>query len=349
MYPAAAAFPSCRTSGAARYSGRMTIGKTRSALTVILMLLFAAVGQGDDVVAKNGMQGDLEEAKEDVRSRLADFVEADATAELRGASGFSVAPAQSTYGSSGMRIELFGRVGLPLLNVSAEDSIQLMGVPPPGAEGGGDSISASRLTSEFGWGAGARLMSGNWGIEASYNVFESRDLTPSWLVADSLELPEEKAAQFGQPLVASEARLILGQAIRVFQLGGGAELSLGLGAGWIRATDSGTDRLLSSGPSEFSSEDLPILPAFVSEVDFTADRTSVVYVGSLGVAFRFGRIMLRPRVDVVVSRELTTDLTIGIEDLGELGAEELGEVGLHFGTSVRPTIFLFSVDVGLGN
>ena len=313
------------------------------------MLLFAAVGQGDDARAKNGTPADAEEAKEDIREQLSDSLATDATTGLRGALGFSVAPAQSYSGSPGMRIELFGRAGLPLLNVSAEDSIQFMGGLRAGAEGGGDSTSASRLSLEFGWGAGARLMSGNWGIEASYNVFEGRDLTPSWLVADSLELREEEAARFGQPLVASEARLILGQAIRVFQLGGDAELSLGLGAGRIRATDSGTDRLRSSGPSEFSSEGLPILPAFVSEVDFTADRTSVVYVGSLGVAFRFGRIMLRPRVDVVVSRELTTDLTIGFEGLGELGAEELGEAGLHFGTSVRPTIFLFSVDIGLGN
>ena len=59
--------------------------------------------------------------------------------------------------------------------------------------------------------------------------------------------------------------------------------------------------------------------------------------------------MLRPRVDVVVSRDLTTDLTIGFPDLGELGPEELGEVGLHYGTSVRPTIYLFSLDIGLGN
>ncbi len=315
----------------------------------VLLLPFAAAGQGDDAGARNVAQGDVEEANEDIREQLSDSLATDATTGLRGALGFSVAPAQSYYGSSGMRIELFGRAGLPLLNVSAEDSIQITGGMAAGVEGGGDSISASRLTSEFGWGVGARLMSGNWGIEGSYNIFESLDLTPSWLIADSHGVPEEEAALFGQPLVASQARLVLGQAIRVFQLGGGAELSLGIGAGWIQATDSGTDLLLSSGPSEFSSEDLTIPSAFVPEVDFTTDRTSVVYVGSLGVAFRFGRIMLRPRVDVVVSRELTTDLTIGFPDLGELGPEELGEVGFHYGTSVRPTIYLFSLDIGLGN
>ena len=196
MYPAAAAFPSCRTSGAARYSGCMTIGKTRSALTVVLMLLFAAVGQGDDARAKNGAEGDLEDDKgrgeggHPAATRR--FPGGGRDDRVAGRLGFSVAPAQSYSGSSGMRIELFGRVGLPLLNVSAEDSIQLMGVPPPGAEGGGDSISASRLTSEFGWGVGARLMSGNWGIEGSYNIFESLDLTPSWLVADSNGVRQRK-------------------------------------------------------------------------------------------------------------------------------------------------------------
>ena len=317
------------------------------------MLLVAAVGQGDDAGAKNGTPADAEEAKEDIREQLSDSLATDATTGLRGALGFSVAPAQSYSGSSGMRIELFGRAGLPLLNVSAEDSIEIMGGLAAGAEGGGNSISASRLSSEFGWGVGARLMSGNWGIEGSYNIFESLDLTPSWLVADSNGATAEEAAQFGQPLVASQARLFLGQAIRVFQLGGGAELSLGIGAGWIQATDSGTDLLLSGGPSQVPSEDLPIPPAFIPEVEFTADRKSVVYAGSLGVAFRFGRIMLRPRVDVVVSRALTTDLTIGFPDLfpdlEELGAEELGEIGLHYGTSVRPTIFLFLLDIGLGN
>ena len=317
------------------------------------MLLFAAVGQGDDVGAKNGTPADAEEAKEDIREQLSDSLATDATTGLRGALGFSAAPAQSNYGSSGMRIELFGRAGLPLLNVSAEDSIEIMGGLAAGAEGGGNSISASRLSSEFGWGVGARLMSGNWGIEGSYNIFESLDLTPSWLVADSNGATAEEAVQFGQPLVPSQARLFLGQAIRVFQLGGGAELSLGIGAGWIQATDSGTDLLLSGGPSQVPSQDLPIPPASIPEVEFTADRKSVVYAGSLGVAFRFGRIMLRPRVDVVVSRALTTDLTIGFPDLfpdlEELGAEELGEIGLHYGTSVRPTIFLFLLDIGLGN
>ena len=317
------------------------------------MLLFAAVGQGDDARAKNGTPADAEEAKEDIREQLSDSLATDATTGLRGALGFSAAPAQSNYGSSGMRIELFGRAGLPLLNVSAEDSIEIMGGLAAGAEGGGNSISASRLSSEFGWGVGARLMSGNWGIEGSYNIFESLDLTPSWLVADSNGATAEEAVQFGQPLVPSQARLFLGQAIRVFQLGGGAELSLGIGAGWIQATDSGTDLLLSGGPSQVPSQDLPIPPASIPEVEFTADRKSVVYAGSLGVAFRFGRIMLRPRVDVVVSRALTTDLTIGFPDLfpdlEELGAEELGEIGLHYGTSVRPTIFLFLLDIGLGN
>ena len=233
------------------------------------MLLFAAVGQGDDVRAKNGTQGDEKEAREDIRPRLADYLETAATVERRDALGLSVAPAQSYSGSSGMRMELFGRAGLPLLNVSAEDSIEFVGVPPPGAEGGGDSISASRLTSEFGWGVGARLMSGNWGIEGSYNIFESLDLTPSWLVADSHGATAEEAALFGQPLVASQARLVLGQAIRVFQLGGGTELSLGIGAGWLQATDSGTDMLL-SGVGLEGLDQIPaeIPPSFVPEVSF---------------------------------------------------------------------------------
>ena len=95
-----------------------------------------------------------------------------------------------------------------------------------------------------------------------------------------------------------------------------------------------------------------LVASFVPEIEFTANRSSVVFAGSLGLSFRAGRILLRPRLDVIIGRALTTELTMGLPGLADLGlpeTEELGSFEFSYATSVTPRIYLLSVDVGLSN
>lgn len=334
-----------------RYSAPMTRYGFRSALAAPLMLLCAAAGHADDPDPKDGTRDGVAEIRPDGEAPPRDLSRP--VFGLRSGS----AAAQGFSASSGRQMEVFGRVGLSLVSVSAEDSFGL-GLGIPGDSG---SLSASRLVSEFGWGGGARLMSGSWGIEGTYSVFESLSLSPGWLVSDDAAGGEVTTGLLDLPLVASQADVFVGQVVRAFPLSRTTELFVGVGAGWMRATDSSTDRLLSGAgfpdPDEIVGDLPPGIPpefveALVPEVEFTADRSSIVYAGSLGLSFRAGRILLRPRVDVIIARALTTELTMGFPGLAGLDLpdpEGLGVPEFHYTTSVTPRIYLLSVDIGLGN
>ena len=331
----------------------MTTGRTRAVLATALLLLGGApalAGQTDDRAAKNDIR-DAEDVREESDARF--LVEAEPAP--RPATGAVVrsaaAAAQGFSASPGMRAELFGRGALSLLSVSAEDSFALsLG---PNTEG--ETLTASRLVSEAGWGGGFRVMSGDWGVEGTYTRLESLALSPTWLIADDMGSGDGPGL-LDLPFVGSRAGVMVGQVVRNFRLsGGGTEIFVGLGAGWLRVTDSSTDRLLAGtavqdARDQFLRDLPPDLPAeFVPEVEFTADRSTVAYAGSLGVAFRVGRVLLRPRADIIVSPALTTDLTVRFADLGAPLLEELGSFEVSYATSVKPTIFLISVDIGLGN
>ncbi len=343
--------PGCTDGWPPRYSGDMAIARIQSVVTAVLVLLLAATGQAEDERKRQEEEGDAGRVGAGVQKWFAQLPEMDLASRSRKPAALAAGAAQGFSGPSGMRVELFGRAGLSLLNVTAEDSIGIAGGP----EGFGESLSATRLVSEVGWGGGARLMSGNWGVEGTYSIFESLALSPSWLVIDDNAGSEVQTGVLDQPFVPSRGSVLLGQVIRTFRFSNSAELSVGLGAGWLRATDSSTDRLLSGGPTRDAQQQLvedisiEIPPAFIPEVEFTADRTSVVYAGSLGLAFRLGRMLLRPRADVIISKALTTELTVGFPDLGELTPEDAGSFELSYGTSVKPTIFLISLDIGLSN
>lgn len=335
----------------------MAIARIPSAVAAALVLHVAAAAYAGDEPKQRGEGERAGRAATDARERFAAFPEADftsASADFRAAAS---AGAQGFSGSSGMQIELFGRAGLSLLNVTAEDAFAISIGPDDASE----SVSASRLVSEVGWGGGARLMWGAWGVEGAYSIFESFALSPSWLVADDTGGAEVQAGVLDQPFVASRANLVVGQLVRTFRLPGSGELSLGFGAGWMRVTDSTTDRLLAGvsipPPDEITGEVPPDLPpdfleALVPDVQFTADRSAIVAAGSLGIAFRMGRVLLRPRVDVIIAPALTTDMTLGFPGLADLelpGAEDLGGFNFVYSTSVQPRIFLLSVDVGFSN
>ena len=323
----------------------------------MLVPLLAAAGHADDEAKKHGEDEKAGQVGAGAGEWFADVREVDFRSASRGIRASSSAAAQGFPGSSGLRIELFGRPGLSLLNVAAEDSITISAGP----ESAGESIAASRLVSEVGWGGGARLMSGNWGVEGTYSIFESLALSPSWLVTDEHAGPDVPTGLLDQPFVASRANLVVGQLVRTFRLSNSAELSLGAGAGWMRVTDSSTDRVLSGvaipAPDETTGEVPPELPpefleTLVPEVEFTADRSSIVFAGSLAVAFQVGRMLLRPRVDMIVARALTTEMTLAFPRLADLelpGAEDVGDFDFRYSTSVRPRIFLLSLDIGLSN
>ena len=333
----------------------MTTYGFRFTLAALLTLLFAAAGHADDVKKKVIRDGEAE-VRQDASGPSADLSAPDFALRLDGAVALPAAGAQGFGVSSGRQMELFGRVGLSLVNVTAEDSLGIAGIPDAQ-----ESLSASRLVSEFGWGGGARLMSGSWGIEGTYSVFGSLAFTPGWLVADDAGASELTTGFLDLPVVASQADVFVGQVVRAFPLSRTTELFVGLGAGWLRATDSSTDRLLSGGGlpalDEIAGDAPPEIPpefveAFIPEVEFTADRSSVVFAGSLGLSFRAGRILLRPRVDVIIARALTTELTVGFPGLADLDLPETGELGIpeiRYTTSVTPRIYLLSVDVGLSN
>lgn len=329
-------------------------------MAAALMLLVGAPAQADDAREAGEKRRAEEEAAGpggDARPQFAAFPEVASASAWRGESVGSSAAAQGFSVSSGRQMELFGRLGLSLVNVTAEDSFGIA----DGMTSDMASLSASRRVSEFGWGVGARLMSGSWGLEGTYSVFDSLALSPGWLVADDTAAGESTTGFLDLPVVASQADVFVGQVVRAFPLSRSMELFVGMGAGWMRATDSSTDRLLSGAgfpdPGEITGELPPDVPpefvaSLVPEVEFTANRSSIVFAGSLGLSLRAGRILLRPRVDVIIARALTTELTMrfpGLADLGLAGDDELGLPEISYATSVTPRIYLLSVDVGLSN
>lgn len=329
----------------------------RSTSAATLIVLVASTGFADDSEKQNRPKREARELGAQIEDRPSEPAALDSVLARPRVLSESGVVAQGFSGSSGIQMELFARAGLSLLNVTAEESLGLPAPTPDDAL----SLSASRLVSEFGWGAGARLRSGQWGIEGSYSIFESLSLSPGWLVADA-EGVEATTAVLDLPLAASRAGVLVGQIVRTFPMSGGrTELFLGLGAGWMRVTDSSTDRLLSGlsvpAPDEIAGGQLPpdipldFLEALTPELEFTADRDSVVVAGSLGLSFRVGRILVRPRLDVIIPRALTTELTLGFPGLADIAppGEDLGALEIHYKTSVTPRIFLLSVDIGLGN
>lgn len=326
-------------------------------MAVLFTLLFAAAGHADDAKKKDGARDGEAEVWPNASEPSAALSAPDFALRLDGAAALPAAGAQGFSVSSGRQMELFGRLGLSLVNVTAEDSFGIA----DGMTSDMASLSASRRVSEFGWGVGARLMSGSWGLEGTYSVFDSLALSPGWLVADDTAAEEGATGFLDLPVVASKADVLVGQVVRAFPLSRTMELFVGLGAGWMRATDSSTDRLLSGAgfpdPEEITGELPPDVPpelvaSFVPETEFAADRSSVVFAGSLGLSFRAGRILLRPRLDVIIARALTTELTVRFPGLADLGLPETDELGLpeiSYATSVTPRIYLLSVDVGLSN
>ena len=269
----------------------------------------------------------------------------------------------------GWRFEAFGSPAWSLLNASAENAATFDVVPVS------PTVSGSRLSSDFGWGAGIRAVRGAWGIEAAYRRIGSKDLTPGYLIQDTRPPQAESGAA---PVVtildprraagavdsgsgaapvptilppevpSSRGDLYFGQFFREFRVARSAAVSLGVGGGYLRVTDTFTDSLLTQDWSSYLSDDL-------RQIAFSARRNSPVYGASLALTTEIGRFLVRPRVDVILpARSLTTTLDLnGVipawESTDQAGNTARGDSQPWAGaatTSVRPTLFLVSVEIG---
>ena len=257
-------------------------------------------------------------------------------------------------------LQVFGSPGWNALRTSAEDGVSLNLGPGNLSP---TRITGSRLSSDFGWGAGARLSRGDWGMEAAYRRLRSRDLTPGHLLLDTgaydglaeaisadnagtsistpAAAPESGVAEAAAPHANGD--LFFGQVFRSIRLGRGTSLSVGLGGGYLRVRDEFTDDLVAR---DWGSLPLPdgLSDFFDIETGFQATRDSFVYGGSLALTKELGRFLVRPRLDVVVpTRRFTTgfDYTMTVTD------DATRELGGEVTTSLRPILFLASVEIGL--
>lgn len=263
------------------------------------------------------------------------------------------------------RFEVFASPAWNGLRTAAEDGYSLTTHSTGGTPGSGDwarTADGSRLSAGFGWGGGARLSRGRWGVEAAYRRIRSRDLTPSHLLLDtgaysglidsiaeaggSEPVELDPAATPDRPLPRSRGDLVFGQVFRTFRLRPKAELSIGLGAGHLRVTDDRTDELLAR---DWGSLPLPefFQGWFGVETGFTANRNRFVLGGSVGLTTEIGRLLVRPRLEVIVpTGSLTTSFDYGLEVRDPENTQRLE--GVIF-TSVDPVLFLVSVEIGIRN
>lgn len=256
----------------------------------------------------------------------------------------AAAAAQPPRPDTGFYIEIFGTPGWNALSASAEDSLRLDTTAGPVA-----TVIGSRLSSDFAYGGGLRLGWGQWGIEAAYRRIDSRDLTPSHLLADIGAYAAQGAAfrPAGGPaeLPRSRADLYFGQVVYRIALARGARLSVGAGAGYLRVTDSFTKGLLAQDWEQVA---LPAVADGISfdRVTFSADRDGLAYGGSVALSVQAGPLFLRPRLDVVLTAEpVTTAFEFDYPRLAPPGSSLTVTGALE--TSVRPVFLLASLEIGL--
>ena len=261
------------------------------------------------------------------------------------------------------RLEVFASPAWNGLRTAAEDGYS-WGVHSTGT-GSRDwarTADASRLSAGFGWGGGVRLSRGPWGVEAAYRQIRSKDLTPSHLLLDtgaysglvnsiteaggSEPVELDPAATPDRPLPRSRGDLFFGQVFRTFRLRPKAELSVGLGAGHLRVTDDRTDELLARDWGSLTLPDF-FQGWFGVETGFTAHRNRFVLGGSVGLTTEVGRLLIRPRLEVIVPTDsLTTAFDYELEVRDPERTQRLE--GVIF-TSVDPVLFLMSVEIGIRN
>lgn len=256
----------------------------------------------------------------------------------------AAAAAQPPRPSGGWFVEIFGTPGWNALSASAEDALRLDRTGEAAA-----TVIGSRLTADFAYGGGLRLGWGPWGIEAAYRRIDSRDLTPSHLLADTGAYAAQGAA-FGPvsglgELPRSRADLYFGQVIYRIALARGARLSVGAGGGYLRVTDSYTSGLLAR---DWEQTPLPAVADGIAfqRVAFSADRDGLAYGGSVALSVQAGPLFLRPRLDVLLTLDpLATAFEFDYPRLAPPGSSPTVTGALE--SSVRPVFLLASLEIGL--
>ncbi len=199
---------------------------------------------------------------------------------------------------------------------------------------------------ERSWGAGLRVMRGRWGVEVQHHRVAERTFTPAAMMREislfgSQDLPlTESADDLLSAFAVWEMPLANGQA-RFYLAAGGGYLLMGGDSGRLALEDlpPGISRstVLGDAPGGASLR--------MTEGDFRADRGVVVAGGSLGLTLKMGRMFLRPRLDAFLGGARTTEESWGMHfDLA--GVRDQTASTMTLDTTMRPRLFLFSVEVG---
>ena len=238
--------------------------------------------------------------------------------------------------------EFFGALTGGALRIASEDSYTVdydFGLGPQSA---GERAEGSRVGFDFGWGLGVRAARGRWGVEAAYRQIRSRRLTPGYLGADAgatPDIPELPLSPAATDYPRSRGDLYFGQFFRRLGIRDGATLSLGIGGGYLRVAGDGTS----------TASALRALSAAGAEFEFDETRGSSVYGGSVALTMEFGRVLVRPRLDVVIAaRRLAQSSDFDIAGIPDNRGGTL-RLAYTATSEFRPAFFLVSVEIALRN
>ncbi len=234
----------------------------------------------------------------------------------------------------GFSLEIFARPALVGLFTDATSELV---VRVPGASEMASDATGSRTTRPAVLGAGVRLRRGSFGIEGSWGRFRSADLVPLALATRANPLAEELEISRPETLEDSTAHLVLGQAFWTRDIGSTGEFSVGLVSGLLLVSDPETDRLLQGGS--------PADDAFNLGAELVVQQRPLVLGGSVGIGFRLGSLVLRPRLDALHVRPLSFEYTITVP-LADL---EVGSPSFVIRDEIRPFIVMVGLDIGFGS
>ena len=193
------------------------------------------------------------------------------------------------------------------------------------------------------WGVGARVRRGRWGLDLQHHRVGGGIFTPTALVR---ETPWVRAKE----LVIPDASVDLLSALAVVEFPFRDQRTtffVGVGAGYAVMGGNGSDPLpigdLPPGIGGATVNGEPVT-LYVSGSDLRADSGALVLGGSAGVSLRYGRFVVRPRIDGFIGRDRTSAESW---DIAFISSRYRGDFNtMTFDTTVRPRFLLFNVDIG---